>query len=161
MAGASIPVGDFGDGADLGYTLGAHVLLAPVSKPALAFRIDGTYDRWSSKTVSNVSSSTMGLMGNVIVRSTSAMTIKPYGIAGLGLLSSKGSSYSVTVGGVTTTVESERSNNLGAQVGGGLEFQLSGFTTFIEAKYVNAFAKDANDDRVNRGNIPITFGIRF
>lgn len=160
MGGASIPVGDFGDASDLGFQLGAHLLLSPVKTPAVAFRGDITYDRWNYKSLSNANTNTLGIMGNVIVRSSSPMTVRPYGIAGVGLLSTKGTS-SVTVGGVTTTVDSDRSNNLGLQVGGGLEFPLSGFTTFVEAKYVNAFAKDGNDDRVNRGNIPITFGIRF
>ncbi|MEP6835698.1 MAG: hypothetical protein ABJB74_20085 [Gemmatimonas sp.] len=164
MAGASVPVGDFGDGNDVGFTVGAHLLLAPTSMPALAFRGDVTFDRWKyngiGSSVVDGNTSTIGVMGNVILRSSSAMAIKPYVIGGVGLLSSKGSS-SVTIGGVTGSTESDRSNNLGVQAGGGLEFQLSGFTTFIEAKFVNAFTKDANDDRHSANWIPITFGIRF
>ena len=160
MGGASVPVGDFGDGADLGFTLGAHLLLAPTSMPALGFRVDATYDRWALKgvgaSVVDGNSSTLGLMGNVILKSSSAMTIKPYVIGGLGLLSSNTSG---SVAGVKFS--GDRDNNLGVQAGGGLEFQLSGFTTFIEAKFVNAFAKDGNDNRRSVNWIPVTFGIRF
>lgn len=160
MGGASVPVGDFRDGADLGFTLGAHLLLTPSSMPALGFRADATYDRWALKGVGasivDGNSSTLGLMGNVILKSSSAMNIKPYFIGGLGLLSSNTSG---SVAGVNFS--GDRDNNLGVQAGGGLEFQLSGFTTFIEAKFVNAFAKGANNDRKSVNWIPVTFGIRF
>ena len=163
-AGASVPVGDFGDGNDVGFTVGAHLLLAPSSLPALGFRGDVTYDRWKyngiGSSIVDGNTSTIGVMGNVILKSSAAMAIKPYVIGGVGLLSSKGTA-SVTVGGVTASTGGDRENNLGLQAGGGLEFQLSGFTTFIEAKFVNAFAKDGNDNRQNINWIPITFGIRF
>lgn len=153
--GASIPIGDFGDNADLGYTVGAHVLLAPASLQMLAFRGDVTYESWKSKDKTvDASARALGVMGNVILKSSSAMAIKPYAIGGLGLLSYK-SKATATVGGTTVTGESKSDNNFGAQVGGGLEFQLSGFTTFIEAKLVNDFS----DPSVRW--VPITFGIRF
>ena len=159
MGGASVPLGNFGDGNDLGFTLGAHVLLAPSKMPALALRGDVTYDRWKYKglgsSVINGNTSVLGVMGNVILRSSSAMTIKPYVIGGAGLLSSKGSG-SVTVGGVTLSSAGDRQSNLGVQAGGGLEFQLSGFTTFVEAKFVNAFTEGKSTHWV-----PVTFGIRF
>ena len=154
MGGASVPVGDLGNAVDLGYTLGAHVLLSPSSLPALGFRADITYDSWKEKgilnSVANAKTRNIGVMGNVILKSSSAMAIKPYAIGGLGLVNSKRSG---TIGSVSVTGASQ--SNFGAQVGGGLEFQLSGFTTFVEAKFVNAFATKS----VNW--VPITFGIRF
>ncbi|MEO7358995.1 MAG: outer membrane beta-barrel protein [Gemmatimonadaceae bacterium] len=154
MGGASVPMGDLGDAVDLGYTLGAHVLLSPSSLPKLGFRADVTYDSWKEKGIlnsaANATTRNIGVMGNVILKSSSAMAIKPYVIGGLGLVNSKRSG---SIAGVSVNGASE--SNLGAQVGGGLEFQLSGFTTFIEAKFVNAFA----DKSVNW--IPVTFGIRF
>lgn len=161
--GASIPTGDFGDASDVGYTLGAHVLLAPASLQMLAFRGDVTFDSWKTKkTFGDGSTRALGVMGNVIVKPGSAMAIKPYAIGGLGLVNSK-SKGSITSGGVTLSVENKSTSDLGAQVGGGLEFQLSGFTTFIEAKYMTVFA--GSDDSSNNNNklhwIPLTFGIRF
>lgn len=163
--GASIPTGDFGDASDVGYTLGGHVLLAPASLQMLAFRGDVTFDSWKTKsTIGDGSTRALGVMGNVILKPGSAMSIKPYAIGGLGLVNSK-SKGSVTSGGVTVTVEGKSNSDLGAQIGGGLEFQLSGFTTFIEAKYMTVFA--GTDDSSNNNNnnklhwIPLTFGIRF
>ena len=154
--GASIPMGDFGDAADVGYTVGAHVLLAPASMSMLAFRGDVSYDSWKAKkTFGDGSARALGVMGNVILRSSSAMAIKPYVIGGLGLVNSKSKS-SVTVGGVTVTGSGDSQSNFGIQGGGGLEFQLSGFTTFIEAKVVNAFTEGSSTRW-----IPLTFGVRF
>lgn len=159
-AGASLPIGDFGDGYETGFTVGGHVLLAPSSMSMLAFRGDVTYDRWKAKggllSAVDGNLSNIGVMGNVILRSGSAMAIKPYAIGGLGMQSSK-----FSVSGGNTTVTYDRENNFAVQAGGGLEFALSGFTTFVEAKFVNAFAKDGNGDRQNVNWIPITFGIRF
>ncbi|MGV3709683.1 MAG: outer membrane protein [Gemmatimonas sp.] len=159
-AGASLPIGDFGDAYETGFTVGGHVLLAPASLSMLAFRGDVTYDRWSAKGIAgqvvDANNSTLGVMGNVILRSGSAMSIKPYAIGGLGLLSSK---YSGKIGNIEASLD--RENNFGVQAGGGLEFALSGFTTFVEAKFVNAFAKDGNGERRNANWIPVTFGIRF
>lgn len=161
MAGASVPIGDLGDGVGTGFNVGGHILLAPSSMSMLAFRGDVTYDRWNFKSIAgqtvDANSSVLGVMGNVILRSGSAMAIKPYAIGGLGLLSGKTSGK---LGNIS--YDSDRDNNFGVQAGGGLEFALSGFTTFVEAKFVNAFGgKDSEGNRQNANWIPITFGIRF
>lgn len=162
--GASIPVSDLSDGVDVGYTVGAHVLLAPSSMQMLAFRGDVGFDSWNYK--SAVAQALDGkfraltVMGNVILKSSSAMSIKPYAIGGLGLVNTKSSAKAA---GVTV---SESNSGFGIQAGGGLEFQLSGFTTFIEAKFVNAFSAlddgtTSSDSKKSANWIPITFGIRF
>ena len=48
------------------------------------------------------------------------------------------------------------STDVGLQVGAGLTFKLSGFSTFLEAKYVNVFS-----DPNSTGYLPITFGVKF
>lgn len=154
--GASIPVGDLSDGVDVGYNLGAHVLLSPASLSMLSFRGDVSLDSWKFKNSSKASLRALDVMANAIVKSGSAMAIKPYAIGGLGLVNSKASATSTTVGGVTVTVDSKSESNFGIQAGGGLEFQLSGFTTFLEAKFVNAFGDNSSSRWV-----PVTFGIRF
>jgi opacity protein-like surface antigen len=165
-AGASIPTGDFGDAVDVGYTVGANVMLAPASLRMLAFRGDVTFDSWKYKAdLFDGNARALGVMANVIVRPGTAMSIKPYAIGGVGLVNTK-SKFSE--GGVSVSTDSK--SNFGAQVGGGLEFQLSGFTTFIEAKFTTVFAgdDDSNTNTVNTSNsspkahwIPVTFGIRF
>ena len=154
--GASFPLSDLGDAVDVGYTIGAHVMLSPASMHMLAFRGDVSFDSWKLKNSSKASYRALDVMGNVILKSGSAMAIKPYLIGGLGLVNSKASASSATVGGSTVTVESKSTSNFGVQGGGGLEFQLSGFTTFLEAKFVNAFTEGNSTHWV-----PVTFGIRF
>ena len=80
------------------------------------------------------------------------MSIKPYVLGGLGLYNAKASG---SFGGIGSG-ETESRSNIGIQAGGGLEFQLSGFTTFLEAKFVNSFTEGSSTQWV-----PVTFGIRF
>lgn len=144
--GLSLPTGDFGSGLASGYSVAGHVFLSPSAMRSLRFRGDVSYDSWD---IENTNSSTRSLAGiaNAIfdVSTSSTSTVKPYFLGGLGIFNGKNSG-----------TNSESDTNLGAQLGGGLNFQLSGFSTFLEAKYVNVFAEGNN---VNW--IPITFGIRF
>jgi opacity protein-like surface antigen len=153
--GASIPMSDLGDVAETGFNLGAHLMYKPASLARVAFRGDVTYDRWAFKGAGaqsvDATSSALGVTANVIFKSASAMTIKPYVIGGVGLISSK---VSGDLGPIT--YDSDSRSNLGIQGGGGLEFQLSGFTTFLEAKFVNSFTENKSTNWV-----PVTFGIRF
>ncbi|MEO7361724.1 MAG: hypothetical protein ABI120_15440, partial [Gemmatimonadaceae bacterium] len=93
--GASVPIGDLSDGVDVGYTLGAHVLLSPASMKMLAFRGDVAFDSWKYKSALGQAVDgkfrTLSVMGNVILKSSSAMAIKPYVIGGLGLVNGKSS----------------------------------------------------------------------
>jgi len=153
--GASLPMGNLGDIAETGYNLGAHILLSPPSFTNLSFRGDVTFDRWALKgTIANAADANLralGVAANAIFRASSAMTMRPYAIGGVGFYSAKGSG---TIGGLTVSDESD--NNFGIQAGAGLEFQLSGFTTFLEAKFVNVFSENNSTNWV-----PVTFGIRF
>ncbi len=148
--GLSLPTGDLGDGYDAGYSIAGHVFLKPATTRALGFRGDVSYDRFEGKN-DRFSTSSLGVMLNAVLDvSSSTSGIKPYLLGGLGLVRREGT---VEVGGVEV---SDSDSDLGVQVGGGLRFQLSGFSTFLEAKYVNVFA-----DPNNVGYIPITFGFRF
>ena len=53
-------------------------------------------------------------------------------------------------------VHEDSSTDVAVQGGAGVNFQLAGFTTFVEAKFVNIFG-DGSSTRY----IPITFGFRF
>ena len=55
-----------------------------------------------------------------------------------------------------TTVSANSSTQFGFDVGGGITIPLSGFNTFIEARY-NHF----NDNGGSTSFVPITFGIMF
>lgn len=150
--GLSMPTGDLGDIAEAGYVVAGHVFFKPASIQALRLRADVSLDRWSLKDVGNVSDAStrsVGVVANALVdfATNSSSTVKPYVLAGLGLYNNKTSAAASSNGGGATDV--------GIQVGGGMEFQLAGFSTFAEAKYVNVFA----EGRLSW--IPIAFGVRF
>jgi len=147
--GLSMPTGDLGDRADAGYVLAGHVYYKPASIQALRFRGDVSFDRWSVKNAdasADASTRSVGVLANAIFdfATNGTSTVKPYVIGGLGIFNRKSS-----------MVDAESATDVGIQVGGGLEFQLAGFSTFTEVKYVNVFA----DGRF--AWIPISFGVRF
>ncbi len=153
-AGLSMPTGDLGESSDAGYTVAGHVFYRPATIQALRFRGDVSFDRWGVKNAdegADASRRSFGFVANALYdfASSSESGIRPYVLGGLGLYNSK---TSVEVAGVDV---SGSATDVGIQVGGGLSFQLSGFSTFAEAKYVNVFS----DGSISW--VPITFGVRF
>ena len=94
--GASVPIGDFGDGADLGFHLGGLVEYKPASLP-MSLRGELTYHRNGLKNDffagedpvfgdidGNVSD--ISVLGNAVFPfGDAAATARPYAIAGLGV----------------------------------------------------------------------------
>lgn len=148
--GLALPMGDLSDGYEAGYNVTGHVYLKPAALKAFRLRGDVSYDSWSGKT-DGVSGSSLGFMGNAVFDlGTSGSSVKPYILGGVGMHNGKSE---VNVGSVN--LESS-STDLAVQAGVGLTFQLSGFSTFAEARFVNVFGED---DSANW--LPIVFGIRF
>ena len=139
-AGAAIPVSDLSDFADTGFNGTAMVGFSPTLIP-LGVRIDGAYNQFGAKVTSGNLHIT-SVTGNLVYKMPGA-TISPYAIGGAGWYNSGGS-------GLTS------SNDFGWNVGGGISMPLSGFDTFLEARF--------NQTKVNQANlnfIPITFGVMF
>ncbi len=149
--GLSMPMGDLGDGAESGYTAAGHVFLKPASMKALGFRADVSFDKWGSKVSDNVKLQSLGFVANALFDVSTSSMVKPYLLGGVGMFNTK-AEYNLG----STTGTSEGNTDMGVQVGGGLRFQLSGFSTFLEAKYVNVFG-----DPNSMNFLPITFGVRF
>ncbi|QJR36677.1 outer membrane beta-barrel protein [Gemmatimonas groenlandica] len=150
--GVSLPSGDLGDAADAGYVIAGHVYYKPTTIQALRFRGDVSFDRWAIKnTLAGADASTrnVGIVANALYdfAGNGTSPVKPYLLAGLGLYNNKTSSAASSDGGGST--------DIGIQVGGGMEYQLSGFATFVEAKYVNTFSGSGVSW------IPLSFGVRF
>lgn len=150
--GLSMPMGDFGDSADMGYVIGGQIWLLPAA--TIGFRADVNYDSWDLKKSATFSSAKVTFRSisgaaNVVIRPTasSKSMLKPYLIAGGGMFNTQASSSSQS---------SASKTNAGIQAGGGIELKLSGFSTFIEGKYVNVFT-----DVRNTNWIPVTFGVRL
>ncbi|WP_309669576.1 outer membrane beta-barrel protein [Gemmatimonas sp.] len=148
--GLAVPTGDLGDRVDAGYSIAGHVFLKPASTKNLRFRGDVSYASFDYKNI-DASSRSLGFVGNALLDLSTSGGVKPYVLGGLGAFNGKTSTQLGSAAVVSTS-----STDVGIQVGGGLNFQLSGFSTFLEVKYVNVFA-DGN----STGYIPITFGVRF
>jgi opacity protein-like surface antigen len=155
--GVSMPTGVLDDEAESGFAVAGHVSYQPAGVTALRFRGDVSYDRWGIErrlTGGAVTANlrALGIMANAMfdVASSSSSTVTPYLLGGVGLVSAE------VTPRTGSARRSESDTNLGIQLGGGLTFQLSGFSTFFEAKYVSALTEGDNATW-----IPITFGVRF
>jgi Outer membrane protein beta-barrel domain len=140
-AGAAIPVSDlstfFSTGFNGTVTVGFHPQLIP-----LGVRVDGAYNQLGVKG-GGANIHFTSVTGN-LVYSIPSETVAPYLIGGAGLYNVGGSG-----GGGS-------SNNFGWNIGGGITMPLSGFDTFLEARY--------NQVQGNGGSskfVPITFGVMF
>jgi len=148
--GLSVPTGNLADRVDAGYQVGGQVWVW--SSPTIGFRGDVSYDNWKAK-VGNVNLRSLAAVANIVAHpaSMAKSAIAPYFVGGVGAFNTKAYTSSNNTSSSTNT-----ETNIGVQGGGGLEFRLAGFSTFVEAKFVNVFA-DGN----NTNWIPITFGVRF
>lgn len=142
-AGASFPVGDFGNGTDVGYNLGVSLGMKQPTSP-LGFRVEGVYNEWAISGLRDAKVHAGGVVANAtydIPLGVSTRSSTPgntlYGIGGLG--------WYGTGGGGT---------HLGWNIGGGLKFPLTNFSAYIEARY----------NSISDGDIkfvPVTFGLIF
>ena len=148
-AGAAMPTGSTLDHQDIGYTAGASIFLRPEMSP-LSFRIDGNYANMGGaaaqpdlKVMSGTANLQFGLGGDAV---------KLYAVGGAGV-------YTTQYQGL------DRSGaKLGFNGGLGVTLPLSGFNTFIEARYNYIQADDSQGIGYQRGSvkfIPVTFGINF
>lgn len=142
--GAAIPVGDLGDDYKTGYNGTVSLGLNSVGSP-VGFRIDGMYNKLGVKDDRVVA------LPDIILTSANAnlvyalpgVGIRPYLIGGAGIYG-----YKSDVSGAKTNTD------FGLNGGIGAAFPLSGFTTFIEARYHHIFT-----DGVATQFVPVTFGI--
>jgi len=153
--GLSLPMGDLSDGAEAGYSVAGHIFLKPNASKALGFRGDVAYDSWGAKglagQLADGSLSSLAFAANVMFAlGGEGAAMKPYLIGGGGMYRSKASFSVLGFSGSATSTDP------GIQAGAGFDFKLSGFSTFLEAKFVNIFS-DGNSTTY----VPITFGVRF
>jgi opacity protein-like surface antigen len=152
--GLSIPMGDISDDYSAGYSVAGHIFVTPANRTSLGFRGDVSYDAFSSKdeiagTKGNLSS--IGFLGNLLLKGGDPDgQRRPYVVAGVGVIRTKAQVDVSTVG------FSSQSTDFAVQGGVGMEFLLSGFSTFAEVKYVNGFLEGGSFNYV-----PLTFGIKF
>jgi opacity protein-like surface antigen len=125
-AGASLPLSDLSNVTNTGFNVTGSLGFHPEMIP-LGVRIDVAYNRFAIK------SNAFGITGDSHFTSVTgnleysipSETVSPYLIGGAGL-------YNV---GTNANGSSGSGNKFGWNVGGGIKMPLSGFDTFLEARY--------------------------
>ena len=143
--GISLPTSDLSDVADLGFNGTITVGMTPALIP-LGIRIDGAINQFAIKDeFGDGSFRFLSVTGNLVYKIPGA-TVSPYLIGGAGLYNAKAE---------LAPFGSDSENKFGWNVGAGINMPLSGFSTFIEARYNQV----QTDEPLKF--IPITFGILF
>lgn len=153
VAGASFPIGDFGDAANTGWHAGGLLQWRGPLFP-IGIRGEVVYHRFGSKFDDNVSLNvlTATVNGVFMFPVTEPATVRPYIIGGGGL-------YRV---GCSDCGGLDSESNGGINLGAGIEVPLSGFTSIIEARWHMIF--DSDDSVPNSSNsmfVPISVGLLF
>lgn len=149
--GMSLPTGDFGDAAKSGFNVSGLVQFQQPTWP-VAIRVEAQYDQFSGKDiVGGGKAKFFGGLANVLYNFPNKSTVKPYVTGGLGFFHIKGEE-----GDACTSDCSSSTNKFGFDVGAGLEFQLTGMSTFIEANW-QSVQTEGSATRM----IPIRVGIKF
>lgn len=154
--GLSMPTGDFGDVAKSGYNVSGLLQFQQPTWP-VAIRIEGQFQDFSGKDAfEGASAKSIGGLANALFYVPTKSTVRPYLTGGLGFFHLKmdaGDACSSEFGADECT---DSSNKFGFDFGAGLEFQLSGMSTFIEANWQSVQTEGAATRM-----IPIRVGIKF
>jgi opacity protein-like surface antigen len=142
--GLSMPQGDLGNAFKSGFhgqvMLGFGMMMLPVklradlSYHSLGFEGTGVGDN-DLRVINGALNAIVGMGG---------IGVKPYVTGGVGFYNSKFG-------------DGEAANDFGLNGGVGLEFSLTGMSTFLEARYVKVFVEGDGSFAL----VPVTFGIMF
>ena len=143
--GGSLPLGDFGDAVNTGYNATAIVALQPEGMP-LGFRIEGGFNQFGFK-AGGGNANIFGVTGNALFNVAGGPALSPYIIGGAGY-------YHESVSG--TLVKGAAENHFGFNIGAGLNIPLTGFDTFVEARYHRI-----SENGTSTSFVPVTVGILF
>ncbi|MEO8910923.1 MAG: outer membrane beta-barrel protein [Gemmatimonadaceae bacterium] len=144
-AGAAIPTSDLSNAASTGFNVTGTIGVQPSMIP-LGVRIDGAYNRFSLKNGVSGDIHFTSVTGNLVYKIPSE-AVSPYLIGGAGWYNA---------GGTVNGLGGGSSNHFGWNLGGGISMPLSGFDTFLEARY-----NQVQGNGTSLKYIPITFGVMF
>ena len=151
--GAAIPVGNLSDFVKSGWTAGALLDIGLPLVP-VGFRIDGTWTQFSDKDLPGGGTGKERIIAGtadlVYALNSLAMT-KFYLIGGIGVYNVKAERTDLILGSGTAT-----DTKFGINAGAGVRVQLTGFSTFVEARWHDVFTQGSDPKMV-----PITVGITF
>lgn len=164
-AGASIPTGDLSKEGPNGEKFGTGFNVAGLigySAPAMpvGFRGEVMYHRFGGDNFpagvdGNVS--TLGVVANAVYNFPTGSTsgVAPYLIGGLGVYNVK---TTIEISGQS---DDQSKTAAGLNGGIGVKIPLSGFQTFVEARFHHVFSKDDEKGTGTAQFIPLSFGIMF
>jgi len=168
MGGATAALSDLGDQNKTGWNAGALVSIGVPLVP-VSFRVDGQWQQMNGKDIiiNEVGGGTSSYpnvriidgTANVVYTFGAALPTKFYLIGGAGV-------YNVRFSDPDDSDVHASGTKFGLNAGVGFKFQLTGFATFIEARYHNVFKGSAvgNIDDSNAKSlqfVPISVGITF
>ncbi|MBA2708607.1 MAG: outer membrane beta-barrel protein [Gemmatimonadaceae bacterium] len=144
-AGAAIPAGDFGNDMTTGFNGTVSLGFTSYGSP-IGIRVDGMYNKFSAKDDFPGVPDTRIIGANAnLVYSLPGTGIRPYLIGGGGIYGLKAEDTGI-----------DQETDFGVNGGIGASFPLSGFNTFIEARFHHVFTENFSTQF-----IPVTFGISF
>jgi opacity protein-like surface antigen len=148
-AGASMPMGDYGDAVNMGFHAQGSAEIAPKGMP-VSWRADLLWNRHGGKEDvlgPDASSSTLGLNVNAVYGIQTKSAARPYLIGGLGMYRSSGEIDGESIDATT---------DFGFNAGAGVRFNLGTIRSFAEVRMHNVMT-EGEATRV----VPITFGLVF
>lgn len=151
-AGLAAPTGDLADGAKSGYNVNGHLGFSPAAIP-FGLRVDVGYTHMGLEEGVDGSVSAINGTLNALFKIPMSGSVTPYVLAGPGVYNVKAKVDDLDIDESTT--------GFGFDAGAGLQFNLSGMTTNLEAAYVSAFT-DKDKFGMDKANMfRVTFGMMF
>lgn len=146
--GAALPMGDAADFYKMGYNGTVGLGIKPPLSP-IGARIEGMFNAFDFKTAAlgDAALRVMAVTANATLGAPVFPLPMTYLIAGVGM-------YNAAVTGITP--KPAASNDFGFNIGVGFNIPLTGFGTFIEARYHHV-ASDGSSFKF----VPVTVGIKF
>lgn len=138
--GVAMPMGDFGDAAKMGFGGGAGVFIYP-NAGNIGVRVDGGYFQFNPEADVDGKFKMMSGMGNLLYMVPTEGNIRPYIVAGAGLLSSKFD-------------DGDSESAFAWQGGAGLSIGASNTRLFVEAKWVSS-----SKDGATTSYLPVLAGV--
>jgi hypothetical protein len=155
--GIGVPLGEFDDGAKLGWHGLAALSFVPEGWP-VGIQFDGSYQQFGMEDAGGFTDLKTRLIqgtGNVVFKfkTSEESTFRPYLLGGVGVYNSK-----VSASDDPDDLLGGGSTDFGINAGAGFDFKAGGAGLFIEGRFHNVFT---GGDETNLRFIPITVGIRF
>ena len=146
--GATLPVGEFGDAVSTGYNVGIGAAFARPTSP-VGVRLELDFHENGLDNIDDVDWRHVAGIANLTYRQPGSSVFL---IGGVGLYRS----YINVDDELGEDDDDLSETNVGINAGAGLNFNLTGFSTFLEARFHHQFAEGEAIQF-----IPISFGVRF